>query len=196
MCPAEVKIQPKAIWLFGLSGAGKTTLGVRLARELSLRQVPAVLLDGDEVRAGLCQDLGFSAADRGENIRRMAEVARLLLHQGVTPVCACIAPRREHRAVARAIIGPRDFLGVYVASSLATCRRRDPKGLYALTAAGALPQFTGIGSVFEEPSSAEAVVIDAEQASPDESFASLWKLVLQAMAGGGARSGSLQVQPA
>jgi len=141
----------QVIWLFGLSGSGKTTLAIALERELHRRGKLTQILDGDNIRGGLNKNLGFSDEDRAENIRRIAEVARLYLHTGIITITSFICPRRELRDLAREIIGSRDFLETYVKASFETCRERDPKGLYAKVEAGEVGQFTGRDSAFEPP---------------------------------------------
>jgi adenylylsulfate kinase len=153
----------RAIWIFGRSAAGKTSLAHRLKHQFRSERHPAHVLDGDAVRARLNRDLGFSDQDRSENIRRIAEVARLFLEAGVTPICAAITPRRTQRDEVRAILGDRVTL-VYAAASLATCTRRDPKGLYE----------RGIAYAFEEPASDEPVlIVDTDTVSLDASFMNL-----------------------
>jgi len=138
-------------WLFGLSGAGKTTLASALGKKLEDQGRPVLLLDGDVLRAGLCRDLGFSDEARAENIRRAAELAKLVAAQGQIVIAAFITPREDLRSLAREIIG-RDKLDlIWVDAPFAVCRQRDPKGLYQRSAAGNLPLFTGVNSVFEEP---------------------------------------------
>lgn len=168
------------VWLYGLSGSGKSTLATalehRLAREGRLTQ----LLDGDNVRTGLNKNLGFSDADRDENIRRVAEVAKLFASAGVVTLCSFITPSRQQRASARAIIGAADFLEVYVHASFETCAARDPKGLYAKAKAGGVKQFTGKDSGFEPPASEDgAITIDTEKASPEACLDQLYALVSQ-----------------
>ena len=139
------------VWLTGLSGAGKTTLADGLHQRLSAQGRASFVLDGDVVRTGLCKDLGFSAADRQENIRRVAEVARLMNAAGLTVICALISPLRADRDMARAIVGAERFLEVHVATPLEICEQRDPKGLYRRARANAIAQFTGISSPYEMP---------------------------------------------
>jgi adenylylsulfate kinase len=137
------------------------------------------LLDGDNVRTGLNRDLGFTDADRAENIRRIAEVAKLFAQAGVVVIAAFITPQRAHRQLARSIIGADDFLEVYVAASFETCAKRDPKGLYAKAGAGGVKQFTGKDSVFETPTAEDidAVTIDTEAGSAADSLAQLHAVV-------------------
>jgi adenylylsulfate kinase len=174
----------QVIWLYGLSGSGKSTLAIALERRLHAEGYATQLLDGDNIRSGLNRGLGFSDADRMENIRRIAEVARLHAHAGLVTLCSFITPLRSLRALAREIIGPDDLLEVYVRASFATCAARDPKGLYAKAAAGGVGQFTGKDSAFEEPPSAAAeggggtLVLDTEAASPEACLATLHAAVL------------------
>jgi len=139
------------LWLTGLSGAGKSTLAAALAAQLSARAVPHLCLDGDVMRTGLCRDLGFSAADRQENIRRVAEVAALLNRAGLTVICSLISPLQADRDRARAIIGAEKFLEVYLCTPLAACEQRDPKGLYRRARRQEIHEFTGISAPYEPP---------------------------------------------
>jgi adenylylsulfate kinase len=139
-------------WLTGLSGAGKTTIGEALVLALRKQHVPCVLLDGDAVRRGLCSNLGFSPEDRSENVRRIAEVARMMNDSGVSAVVAAIAPSFSDRQMARNCVGSASFREIYVSTPLDVCESRDPKGLYARARAGTLPGFTGIDAPYEEPS--------------------------------------------
>lgn len=143
--------QAPVLWLTGLSGSGKSTLAAALQLQLQADGCLATVLDGDAVRAGLCAGLGFSPVDRRENIRRVAEVARLMREAGLVVICALISPLREDRAMARDIIGPAHFREVHVATPLAVCEQRDPKGLYRKARAQSLAQFTGISAPYEEP---------------------------------------------
>jgi len=151
---------PATLWLTGLSGAGKSTLAAALAEQLAARGVAHFCLDGDVVRAGLCRDLGFSAADRRENIRRVAEVARLLNLAGLVVICSLISPLQADREQARAIIGPEHFLEVHLSTPLAVCEQRDPKGLYRRARSQQLADFTGISAPYECPP-APALTIDS-----------------------------------
>lgn len=143
--------QPFVLWFTGLSGAGKSTLANRLEARLLALGYHSFLLDGDNVRHGLSQDLGFSAKDREENIRRVAEVARLMLEAGLIVLTALISPTRQDRARAREIVGPEAFIEVFVDTPLVECQRRDPKGLYRKVQAGLISGFTGIDAVYEPP---------------------------------------------
>lgn len=145
--------RPATVWLTGLSGAGKSTLAERLETRLLASGRACYRLDGDEIRTGLNKDLGFSPADRHENIRRIAEVARLLNEAGVIAITAFISPYRADRAMAREIIGPERFLEVYLSTSLEVCEQRDVKGLYRRARSGQLPEFTGVSAPYEAPES-------------------------------------------
>lgn len=161
---------PVTIWLTGLSGAGKSTLAQGLAERFAGEAVPHFILDGDTVRTGLCRDLGFSATDRKENIRRVAEVAALMNRAGLTVICALISPLIEDRHMAREIIGTGRFVEVHVAASLEVCELRDPKGLYRRARAGALADFTGVSAPYEAPTAAE-LVVDTALMGIDEAVA-------------------------
>lgn len=156
------------VWLTGLSGSGKSTVADVLAARLHEMGVLTAILDGDNVRHGLNRDLGFSPEDRKENIRRIAEVAKLFSSFGVVNILAFISPYREDRDFARSIREEDDFLEVYVKVPLEVAERRDPKGLYAKARSGEIPSFTGISAPYEEPLSPE-VVLDTDSLSPEES---------------------------
>lgn len=148
--------QPVCIWFTGLSGSGKSTLANALEVKLQHAGLHTMLLDGDNVRHGLCKDLGMSAADRHENIRRVAETARLMVDAGLVVIAAFISPFREDRARARELFEPGQFFEVHLQTSLAVCEARDPKGLYRMARSGKIADFTGIDSPYEEPESPEA----------------------------------------
>jgi adenylylsulfate kinase len=160
------------IWLTGLSGSGKSTIAVAVEAELVRRGKLAYVLDGDNVRHGLNKNLGFSPADRTENIRRIAEVAKLFTDCGVLAFTSFISPYRADREAARALFAEGDFVEVYVAADVATCEGRDPKGLYQKARAGQIPEFTGISAPYEEPEAPE-LVLDTTRQSPEESVAAL-----------------------
>lgn len=143
------------LWFTGLSGAGKSTLANAVNVELFQRGMATYLLDGDNVRHGLCNDLGFSDADREENIRRIGEVAKLFLDAGVITLTAFVSPFRADRDRARSLVPPGDFIEIHCAAELAVCEQRDPKGLYAKARAGVIKDFTGISSPYEAPDSPE-----------------------------------------
>jgi adenylylsulfate kinase len=146
----RVKLLSGVVWLTGLSGAGKSTIAAGVRAVFDDHGVPAAILDGDDVRAGLSHDLGFSNDDRRENIRRIAHVARLLCEQDITAIVAAVTPLREHRALAREIVGA-PFHEVFVHAPLSVCERRDVKGLYARARRGEIPHFTGVSDVYESP---------------------------------------------
>ncbi len=140
-----------AVWMTGLSGSGKSTIAIALERRLHERGLYAVVLDGDNVRTGINSNLGFSDADRTENIRRIAEAAKLFVQNGAVVICCFVSPTQAVRELARAIIGNRDFIEVFVDTPLEECERRDVKGLYAKARAGEVKDFTGISAPFEAP---------------------------------------------
>jgi len=146
------------LWFTGLSGSGKSTLANGVNGELHRRGVAGYVLDGDNVRHGLCQDLGFTDADRVENIRRIGEVAKLFLDAGVITLTAFVSPFQGDRDRARALVAPGDFVEIYCAADLATCEQRDPKGLYAKARSGQIKHFTGLDSPYEPPQNPELVV--------------------------------------
>ena len=154
------------VWLSGLSGAGKTTLADALALRLRAKGVAVARLDGDDLRQGLCADLGFTAEDRAENLRRAAHVARLMSDAGQVVVASFITPLRDDRLRVREILGAR-LLDVFVSTSLAECERRDPKGLYRRARAGAIHDFTGVSAPFEVPAAPD-LVLDTENADVAE----------------------------
>ncbi|WP_240775704.1 adenylyl-sulfate kinase [Nissabacter sp. SGAir0207] len=142
--------QGVVLWFTGLSGSGKSTVAGALEQALHAHGVSTYLLDGDNVRHGLCNDLGFSDADRRENIRRVGEVAKLMVDAGLVVLTAFISPHREERRMVRELLGDR-FIEVYVDTPLELCEARDPKGLYKKARAGELKNFTGIDSAYEAP---------------------------------------------
>ncbi|HSH68200.1 MAG TPA: adenylyl-sulfate kinase [Bacteroidia bacterium] len=143
--------QGKAIWFTGLSGSGKTTIAIALEKELNAKGLLTQILDGDNIRAGINNNLGFSDADRTENVRRIAEITKLFVNCGIITICCFVSPTEEIRSVARKIIGGDDFLEVFVNTPLATCEERDVKGLYAKARKGEIKDFTGITAPFEAP---------------------------------------------
>ena len=154
------------LWMYGLSGSGKSTIANEAERILHDEGRFTVILDGDNLRSGLNGNLGFSDEDRLENIRRASEVATLFAQQGVITFASFITPRRELRDLARATVGA-DFVEVFVKADYATCAERDPKGLYAKAQAGQVKQFTGKDSGFEEPEAAD-LILDTEKHTIDE----------------------------
>jgi adenylylsulfate kinase len=157
-----------AMWLTGLSGSGKSTLAHALERALVERELSAYVLDGDNIRHGLSSDLGFSPEHRTENIRRIGEVAKLLLDSGMIVLCAFVSPYRKDRDRLRASMAPGDFVEIHVRASLDACRARDPKGLYEKAASGAISDLTGVGAPYEPPEHPE-LVLDTEKQDPADS---------------------------
>jgi adenylylsulfate kinase len=155
------------LWFTGLSGSGKSTLSRLVEKELFTRGCHTYILDGDNVRHGLNQDLGFSPGDREENIRRIGEVAKLMMDAGLISLTAFISPYRTDRRRCRAIVPPGSFVEVYCRCAIEECERRDPKGLYKKARAGEIPEFTGISAPYEEPQFAE-IIVDTDKHSPEE----------------------------
>jgi adenylyl-sulfate kinase len=143
--------EAKTLWFTGLSGSGKSTLAKEVEKRFFEQGRPVYRLDGDNLRFGLNRDLGFSARDRGENIRRVAEVARLFNEAGITVLCSFISPFGRDRELARSIVGDDAFIEVHLSTPLASCEERDPKGLYKKARTGEIEEFTGISSPYEVP---------------------------------------------
>jgi bifunctional enzyme CysN/CysC len=160
--------RPAILWFTGLSGSGKSTIANIVERELHGSGVHTYMLDGDNVRHGLNRDLGFTDADRVENIRRVGEVAKLFVDAGTVVLCSFISPFRAERQMVRELVGPEEFLEVFVDTPIEECMRRDPKGLYARAKEGKIKNFTGIDSPYEAPEKPE-IVIDTRGASAEES---------------------------
>ena len=155
------------LWFTGLSGSGKSTVARRLERQLFAQGCQTTYLDGDNVRHGLNGDLGFSPVDRKENIRRVAEVARLAFDHGTLTICTFISPFQADRDFARSLLPDGRFLEIYVKCDLEVVKRRDPKGLYAKALRGEIPEFTGISSPYEEPQNPE-IVVETDVQSVDD----------------------------
>jgi adenylylsulfate kinase len=155
------------LWFTGLSGAGKSTLANAVNSALFEQGLACYVLDGDNVRHGLCSDLGFSDADREENIRRIGEVAKLFLDAGVVVLTAFVSPFQADRARARTLVEPGDFIEIHCAADLEVCESRDTKGLYAKARAGQIKEFTGISSPYEAPEHPE-LRIDTGRQSLEE----------------------------
>ena len=156
------------LWFTGLSSAGKSTLAHAVEERLHQAECLTFVFDGDNVRHGLCSDLGFSAADRNENIRRVGEMTKLFLEAGVIALTAFISPFREERERVRSLVPHGDFLEIYCHCPLEICERRDGKGLYKRARAGEIKDFTGISSPYEEPETPE-LVVDTGRLSLEES---------------------------
>lgn len=150
--------RPVVLWLTGLSGAGKSTIANALEKALIAQGKHTYLLDGDNVRMGLCKDLGFGDTDRVENIRRISEVANLFVDAGLIVITAFISPFTKDRALAKAVIGRERFIEIFVNATLEECERRDPKGLYSKARQGLIKNFTGIDSTYEAPSNPEITI--------------------------------------
>ena len=165
------------IWFTGLSGSGKSTIAIALERELQQRGLLCRILDGDNIRSGINNNLGFSAEDRVENIRRIAEVGKLFVDTGIITLAAFISPNNEIREMAAGIIGKEDFLEIYVSTPLEECERRDVKGLYAKARRGEIKIFTGISAPFEAPTH-PALSLDTSKLSLKESVDQLLDLIL------------------
>ncbi|UEX90323.1 adenylyl-sulfate kinase [Staphylococcus ratti] len=165
----QARFQHKSavLWFTGLSGSGKSTLSVALEKALFERGINTYRLDGDNVRHGLNQNLGFSPEDRQENIRRIAEVSKLMIDAGLLTLTAFISPYKEDRAHAREIVESSEFIEIYTKASIETCESRDPKGLYQKARRGDIPEFTGISAPYEAPESPE-ITIDTEQQTIEE----------------------------
>lgn len=146
-----MKQEPCLIWLTGLSGSGKTTLALRLEHYFFSKGFKIFILDGDNVRNGLCKDLGFSEADRKENLRRVAEVAKLMLDAGIIVISAFISPSADDRMAIKNIVGSHRFIEAFVNCTVEVCEERDVKGLYAKARKGIIPNFTGISAPYEAP---------------------------------------------
>jgi len=151
------------LWFTGLSGAGKSTLAHRVEEILFERSCKTYVFDGDNVRHGLCRDLGFSAEDRQENIRRIGEMSKLFIDAGVIALTAFISPFRRDRNLVRSLVGAGDFIEIYCNASLAVCEERDIKGLYRRARAGTIPDFTGISSPYEAPQNPELTILTGEE---------------------------------
>ncbi len=165
------------LWFTGLSGSGKSTVAIALERELSSAGILCRIIDGDNVRSALNSDLGFSAEDRVENIRRIAEVCKLFTQTGIVTLATFISPTRELREMARNIIGKDDFMEIYVSTSLEECERRDVKGLYAKARKGEIKNFTGISAPFEEPLAPDTS-IDTGKLSLEESVREIMRVAM------------------
>lgn len=165
------------VWFTGLSGSGKSTLAIALERELHRRGLFCRMLDGDNIRSGINNNLGFSEEDRVENIRRIAEVARLFIDTGVITIAAFISPTNRLRQMAADIIGREDFLEIFVSTPLQTCEERDVKGLYAKARRGEIKNFTGISAPFEVPEH-PTLTLDTSCLSVEEAVDRLLALVL------------------
>ena len=165
------------IWFTGLSGSGKSTIALGVERELHQHGLLCRILDGDNIRTGINAGLGFSAEDRHENIRRIAEVGKLFVETGIITLAAFVSPTNEYRQLARDIIGAEDFLEIYVSTPLEECERRDVKGLYARARRGEVKDFTGISAPFEAPEH-PALCIDTSRQPLETSVQQVLELII------------------
>ena len=165
---ALLKQRGMMVWFTGLSGSGKSTIALAVERELHQRGILCRILDGDNIRCGINAGLGFSAEDRKENIRRIAEVGKLFVETGIVTLAAFVSPTNEYRQMARNIIGSEDFIEIYVSTPLEVCERRDVKGLYARARRGEVKDFTGISAPFEIPEH-PAMSVDTSRQPLEES---------------------------
>ena len=165
------------VWFTGLSGSGKSTVAIGVERELQRRGLLCRILDGDNIRSGINNNLGFSEADRVENIRRIAEVGKLFVDTGIITLAAFISPNNALRRMAAGIIGAEDFLEVYVSTPLEVCERRDVKGLYAKARRGEIKEFTGVSAPFEVPEH-PALSLDTSVLTVEESVEKVLELIL------------------
>ena len=168
--------EPRLIWLTGLSGSGKTTLALRLEHYFFSKGFKVFILDGDNVRNGLCKDLGFSEDDRKENLRRVGEVAKLMLDAGLIVISAFISPSGDDRLAIKNIVGEHRFTEVYVNCKVEICEERDVKGLYAKARKGIIPNFTGISAPYDPPVLPDLEVLTADE-TVEESVQKIIKLV-------------------
>lgn len=165
------------LWFTGLSGSGKSTIAIALERELQAHGLLCRILDGDNIRSGINNNLGFSEKDRVENIRRIAEVGKLFVDTGIITLAAFISPNNKLREMAASIIGKDDFLEIYVSTPLEVCEQRDVKGLYAKARRGEIKEFTGISAPFEAPRH-PALTLDTSALSLEECVGQLLALIL------------------
>lgn len=168
----RLRQKPSIIWFTGLSGSGKSSSADALERVLFAMGCSTYLLDGDNMRQGLCSDLGFSDHDRAENIRRVGEVAKLMVDAGQIVIASFISPFRHERQMVRQMVEPGEFVEVYVNTPMAVCESRDPKGLYKRARAGEIRNFTGIDSPYEPPMDAE-IELDTSDLNLDQMLAVL-----------------------
>lgn len=166
------------VWFTGLSGSGKSTVALGVERELHARGLLCRILDGDNIRAGINNNLGFSQEDRVENIRRIAEVGKLFVETGVVTLACFVSPTEDIRQMAKSIVGENDFYEIYVSTPLAECERRDVKGLYARARQGQVKDFTGISAPFEAPRH-PALSIDTSCQPLEKSVGQVVELIME-----------------
>ena len=166
----------KVIWLTGLSGSGKSNIALELEKKLFIIGYFSQVLDGDNIRSGICNNLGFSEEDRKENIRRIAEISKLYLNSGIISIVSFISPTVESRDIAKKIIGQEDFIEVFISTPIELCEKRDVKGLYKKARTGEIKNFTGIDQPYEIPLNADLEINTAEQ-TIDESVELLYNFI-------------------
>ncbi len=164
------------VWLTGLSASGKSTIAHYLERRLFEEGVKVYVFDGDNIRHGLNSDLGFSEEDRKENLRRIAEVAKLFVDAGILVLAAFVSPFQKDREMVKKIIGPQDFLEVYIKCPVEICEKRDPKGMYKKARQGIIPNYTGISSPYEEPKKPD-LIIETHKISIEEAVDRIYTLL-------------------
>lgn len=174
---AQKNQTPRVLWLTGLSGSGKSTIANLLEQKLVAQHKHTYLLDGDNIRHGLCGDLGFSDKDRVENIRRISEVAKLFVDSGTLVITAFISPFKADRNYCREILAPQEFIEIHVDTPLEVCEARDPKGLYKKARSGDIPHFTGIDSEYQAPEAPE-ITLSYQNESPVETAQRLYDLLV------------------
>lgn len=174
---AQKNQTPRVLWLTGLSGSGKSTIANLLEQKLVAQHKHTYLLDGDNIRHGLCGDLGFSDKDRVENIRRISEVAKLFVDSGTLVITAFISPFKADRNYCREILAPQEFIEILVDTPLEVCEARDPKGLYKKARSGDIPHFTGIDSEYQAPEAPE-ITLSYKDESPVETAQRLYDLLV------------------
>lgn len=172
-----LKQKSKVIWMTGLSGSGKTTIATGLEKELNKRGLTTQILDGDNVRTGINNNLGFSDEDRTENIRRISEVSKLFLNCGIVTINCFVSPTRKIRALAKNIIGEEDFIEIFIDTPLEICEQRDVKGLYAKARKGEIKDFTGIDAPFESPEKAN-LTVETDGKSVEDSISEVLNYVI------------------
>lgn len=172
------KHKSSLIWFTGLSGSGKSTLANLLEKELHILKISTFVLDGDNIRHSLNKDLTFSSTDRSENIRRIGEVAKIMLDAGVLTIAAFVSPYKKDREMVKNIVGSENFIEIYVNASLAECEKRDTKGLYKKARSGEIKNMTGISSTYEEPEN-PTLEIDTNKKTIDESMKKIKKCVME-----------------
>lgn len=171
-----LKQKPQCLWFTGLSGAGKSTIANFLEQKLNSMGLLTYTLDGDNIRQGLNNDLGFSESDRAENIRRVAEVSKLMVDAGLIVVVSFISPFKSERQFARSLFEEGEFIEIYINTPISECEKRDPKGLYAMARRGELSNFTGIDSAYEQPENAE-IIINTDEISVEDCVDSIFCMI-------------------